>query len=502
MDSFRINRSQGRSSVDFVRSIGFAESLEPRRLLSGGGLDIAQVEFNGRTVEAVAGEWIVSLDASPIGADKKARTHEQPVEPWLEQALAPLGILGIDFDSYLGLDTVFSVKVPVNLTHAALQTALGALPGFKAVEPNGIAYGSVAPNDPVHANQWHLENRSPVKVAAGGGVEVGDITLVEYNGDQVRAAAGEWVVALDPVTGGASGEQRTSEQPVQPWLAEALDAVTGTGVEFGEYIGRDFRFSIRTPVELSHTELSEALAALPGFRYVQPNLAYSAASAPTDPGFHGDPDAIEPNFGGARGEDIRVEWMGEMVNARAGEFNVMVEPTAGGAEGQWRSVEEGIEPWLNQALETVSDLGLEFDHYLGIDTMFSVRAPTSLPLATISAALAAAVPGFTTVEPNFVGQLFDALAHDPVRQESTQTISPTADAENNEDLRAYLARGFGTGADSGLIADTENLHDDLNLTDWRNGLDITGNGIGAPGTADIDENDATESVWSSIEVLL
>lgn len=154
------------------------ECLETRLLLASTG-DITTVAYNGKQVEAFAGEWIVRLDETPGRATGERRSSEKPILPWLDQALDAVRHLGIEFDQYIGRDYRFAIRAPVQLTHATLQTVLSVLPGFDYVQPNLVYYGGAAPNDPSYGNQYYLENtgqeyKSGVTGTADADVDVED----------------------------------------------------------------------------------------------------------------------------------------------------------------------------------------------------------------------------------------------------------------------------------------------------------------------------------------
>jgi subtilisin family serine protease len=163
-------------------STSIVEQLEMRRLLSSVTPpaigDLIKMDYNGQQIDARAGEWIVGLSHPAIhdAAGNVVVKHTFDTKP-VEDALPGLDAsqLGIQFDRYLGVDYLFSVTAPTTVSYDQLHTALGALPGFQFVEPNGVMhYASTTPNDTSFGNEDGLNNTGQL-----GGTSDADIDAPE-----------------------------------------------------------------------------------------------------------------------------------------------------------------------------------------------------------------------------------------------------------------------------------------------------------------------------------
>lgn len=164
-----------RSKHEIVRRAAHTviESLEQRALMA---TTVATVDWNGQKVNAVAGEWIVSLKAPEPTRDvngeilkfnDKVAVGSRP-DGTISDAIGKVNAIGIQFGEYLGLQSVFTVKTSADTSFDAVNAALKAFPGFVSVEPNLIGYTTAAPNDSLYTAQWGLNNLGQVHPVTGG----------------------------------------------------------------------------------------------------------------------------------------------------------------------------------------------------------------------------------------------------------------------------------------------------------------------------------------------
>lgn len=115
-------------------------------------------------------------------------------------------------------------------------------------------------------------------------------------------------------------------------------------------------------------------------------------------------ETLEPRVmlaGNGETEIIQVQWQGDMIWMRAGEWIVEVDPTPDGARDASRSRELPIESWLADAMLPLAESGITFRHYLGRANVFGIQAPVDIPIAQLEDALSQ-IPGFSNVGPNAV----------------------------------------------------------------------------------------------------
>ncbi len=124
-------------------------------------------------------------------------------------------------------------------------------------------------------------NQDEAAPEAGGTLPyaVKDAVPITWNGTETYAARGAWIARF----GGVSGSPGEQLQAVQGLL-------DGTGIELtaGEYLGMDGAVLVRGPGDLGYDQLQTALAALPGYQYVEPDLLVSTQVQrfPNDPRFN------------------------------------------------------------------------------------------------------------------------------------------------------------------------------------------------------------------------
>ena len=125
----------------------------------------------------------------------------------------------------------------------------------------------------------------------GGTPAFRDVITMEWQGHEIRARAGEWIVSLDrpEPTRDADGEVIASNVRVSrshspsERLSPFLNALDARGIEFGRYLGTEHAFTIETPVGMAHAEIAGALASLPDFVEVSPNEVRNwAVTTPND----------------------------------------------------------------------------------------------------------------------------------------------------------------------------------------------------------------------------
>jgi subtilisin family serine protease len=133
-----------------------------------------------------------------------------------------------------------------------------------------------------------LLNKSP-----GGSVGGGEITKLQWQGKAVDVRAGEWIVGLtppkslvDPTTGQIkSNAVRNYGAAPSAAIKGALRAAEAIGGKFGKYLGSEDVFQITAPLTMGAEQISALLAALPGFRYIEPNGVGRICATPNDTSF-------------------------------------------------------------------------------------------------------------------------------------------------------------------------------------------------------------------------
>lgn len=111
---------------------------------------------------------------------------------WLALGNLDAGGLGVRFDRYLGVEYMFSIKTPTNVSYEQLRVSLATLPGFQYVEPNGVVHiATTTPNDTNFANQDGLNNTGQL-----GGTADADIDAPEA-WDFTKGFSGTVVADLD-----------------------------------------------------------------------------------------------------------------------------------------------------------------------------------------------------------------------------------------------------------------------------------------------------------------
>jgi hypothetical protein len=111
------------------------------------GTDIVEIDWHGQRIEAAAGEWIISM-SKPLPGFKPVymgwekdfpgvNDYWHALNPELKQTIDTIGI-PYEFGGYLGSTDAMMIKVEPSLSQAQVYEAVKTLPGFFAIEPNGI----------------------------------------------------------------------------------------------------------------------------------------------------------------------------------------------------------------------------------------------------------------------------------------------------------------------------------------------------------------------------
>src|SRR5262245_57819937 len=112
--------------------------------------DAVQVDWLGQTRLAAPGRWIVRADGLTGTAAEQITAFEPVVDA--------LG-LDVHVETQLGLDGLFRLAGPADLTVQLLSDSLGQVPGVRYVEPDFVdAAAQVIPNDPSFNQLWGMNN--------------------------------------------------------------------------------------------------------------------------------------------------------------------------------------------------------------------------------------------------------------------------------------------------------------------------------------------------------
>ena len=123
-------------------------------------------------------------------------------------------------------------------------------------------------------------------MAAVAGITAADlnspVVALDWEGKQVEAEAGEWIVGLRPKSSLVKGH--SAEQQVN--VLERLLGLRGADAHVEEYLGRPGQFVLQTPGATPDARLLRTVRRLPGFEYVQPNTTlHLDATHATDWGY-------------------------------------------------------------------------------------------------------------------------------------------------------------------------------------------------------------------------
>lgn len=193
------------------------------------------------------------------------------------------------------------------------------------------------------------------------------------------------------------------------------------------------------------------------------------------------------------GDIVDIVWEGRTASMRAGEWIVELGPREEGARGEYRGRESPIEPWLAEALAPLAATGVSFKHYLGLDRVFEIQAPTTMPLTGVRAALRS-LPGFRVTEPNIILHGTSA-PNDPEYDQQwhleNTIVWQSGQGTQDSDIDAEDAWNYSTGSYSTVVAVLDTgvnyNHTDLTWSRWRNPLEIGGDNIDNDGNTYVDD---------------
>lgn len=129
-------------------------TMENRDLVAKRSAEFTQFEWQGETVRAAAGEWIVRLDGMH-GAAAAQVTSAAGLMAALADERGPAPVVR----RRLGMDGLFLVTTPGVSDPDQALARLSRLPGFRYAEPNGVVQlMATTPNDAQFGTQWSLNN--------------------------------------------------------------------------------------------------------------------------------------------------------------------------------------------------------------------------------------------------------------------------------------------------------------------------------------------------------
>jgi hypothetical protein len=118
-----------------------------------------------------------------------------------------------------------------------------------------------------------------------------EVEWIQWQGQQIEVVKNELIVGLEPKGYMInwldnwvidSALCRAPKTGPEPWLIEAL-AEVAPQVRFVTYGAYEHRFKVEIQDGADYQAAADALAALPRFRYVDPNVIFYAYLAPADP---------------------------------------------------------------------------------------------------------------------------------------------------------------------------------------------------------------------------
>ena len=341
---------------------------------------------------------------------------------------------------------------------------------------------------------YFIERLEPRRLLSGD-VQLGDVVQRTIDGVVVDVVAGEWGVMLGEGGSGdgspADGSGRSPELPPDAWLADALATLAASGIGFDHYLGLDTMFGVTAPVDMPAGEVERLLThALPAVVAVEPNVQGSwgiSEDAQSTSSAH----APAPRVGDAVQRTID----GATVNVRAGEWGVMLGEGGSGegspADKSVRSPELPPDGWLADALAVLAVSGIEFDHYLGLDTMFGITTPVDMPADVIENLLSAVIPAVSSIEPNLIGEWYATPSDAEYGKQwhlnnvgQSHPVSPGSGVRSGTpgaDVDAEDAWSYSKGSFSNVVAVLDSgmdyTHEDLIAPRWRNQLERLDNQI-------------------------
>ena len=137
---------------------------------------VVAMDWNGQTVEAVEGEWLLGLSPkSDLMRGKQAAAQVASLERQLGRRRAEATV-----EEQLGADGQFLLGVPASLTYDQLLAAVKKLPGFLYLEPNAVLeLDATTPNDPAFNYLYGLNNTGSVPFDTGASLADADVDAAE-----------------------------------------------------------------------------------------------------------------------------------------------------------------------------------------------------------------------------------------------------------------------------------------------------------------------------------
>ncbi|HEX8524803.1 MAG TPA: hypothetical protein VF669_21305, partial [Tepidisphaeraceae bacterium] len=100
------------------------------------------------------------------------------------------------------------------------------------------------------------------------------VTTMQWQGQDVRANEGQWVVKLDGLKGNPSDQVRNANA-----------ALNGSGINALKHLGSDGLFLVHAPKNQQLGTVQKTLKQVNGFSLVEPDLIFSASATTSDPSF-------------------------------------------------------------------------------------------------------------------------------------------------------------------------------------------------------------------------
>ena len=106
------------------------------------------------------------------------------------------------------------------------------------------------------------------------------VVAMNWKGQELRAEAGEFILALSPKAGLVSG--RAAPNQVRA-LERALIRRGAADLRVEEYLGRSGQFLLDTPQGKTYEQVLSAVQSLSGFQFLEPNFVFTLEATPNDP---------------------------------------------------------------------------------------------------------------------------------------------------------------------------------------------------------------------------
>jgi len=118
-----------------------------------------------------------------------------------------------------------------------------------------------------------LEFRRLMSITIAATVEANGFEQITWNGQQTYAKAGQWILSVDNVHGGADQQLNA----INNLLGNVRKDAKATRL-----LGKDGLAVIDAPKALKHADINASLSKLPGFRFIEPDLAVTAQGLVND----------------------------------------------------------------------------------------------------------------------------------------------------------------------------------------------------------------------------